>query len=314
MLFSRNFLSLALAAGVLGLASCNKGGGDFAKTKSGIEYKIFKKDGKSYSAAGAADTSGYKSRVGKIMEVHVEYRTGKDSVLQSSRKQLMGFPTFVPLQPLTQKGTEQEAFSLLQAGDSGVFRLNIDTMFARMKQPVPPQVTKYGKTLMLYITAVKIVDEATARTEAQQIQGQVQQKMAGYAKQQLKKDDVILQNYIKKNNLNAQKDTSGFYYIVTQPGTGPKPKAGQTVAVTYKGTLLDGKEFDSSDKSGGKPIEFPIGMGQVIPGWDKALPLLNKGSKATLLIPSSLAYGQRGSGPIPADAPLRFDVQLVDVK
>ncbi|MBR7950932.1 FKBP-type peptidyl-prolyl cis-trans isomerase [Microvirga sp. STR05] len=112
-----------------------------------------------------------------------------------------------------------------------------------------------------------------------------------------------------------QKDASGVYYMVTKPGTGPKPKAGQTVSVLYKGSLLDGKVFDSSEKMGNKPIDFPIGVGQVIPGWDKAIPLLAKGSKATLLIPSSLAYGQRGAGAdIPADAPLRFDVELVDVK
>jgi FKBP-type peptidyl-prolyl cis-trans isomerase FkpA len=73
--------------------------------------------------------------------------------------------------------------------------------------------------------------------------------------------------------------------------------------------------FDSSEKMGNKPIEFPLGVGQVIPGWDKGIALLNKGSKATLLIPSSLAYGQRGAGQdIPADSPLRFDVELVDVK
>ena len=106
-----------------------------------------------------------------------------------------------------------------------------------------------------------------------------------------------------------------MYYVVTKAGTGAKPTPGQTVSVLYKGTLLDGKVFDSSEKMGNKPIEFPLGVGQVIPGWDKGIALLNKGSKATLLIPSSLAYGQRGAGAdIPADAPLRFDVELVDVK
>ncbi len=62
------------------------------------------------------------------------------------------------------------------------------------------------------------------------------------------------------------------------------------MSVNYNGTLLSGKEFDSSDKAG-KPIEFPIGQGAVIPGWDEGIALLNKGSRAILLIPSSLAYG-----------------------
>jgi FKBP-type peptidyl-prolyl cis-trans isomerase FkpA len=86
------------------------------------------------------------------------------------------------------------------------------------------------------------------------------------------------------------------------------------VSVNYNGTLLSGKQFDSSDKAG-KPIDFPIGQGAVIPGWDEGIALLNKGSRAILLIPSALAYGTRGAGAdIPANAPLRFEVELVDVQ
>ena len=321
MLFQRNFLSLALAAGVLGLASCNKGGGDFAKTKSGIEYKVFKNEGGKYNSRdiNADGDATYKDRIGKIMALHVEYRTGKDSVLFNSRKQQLGFPVRVPLDSVrkAQKGGLEEAISLLQPGDSAVFRFNVDTIFAKsFRQPVPPFMQKAGKTMTMFVKVDKIQSRDEAMADVQKMQVEQQQKMQVYAKQQLKKDDVVLQDYIKKNNLNAQKDTSGVYYVVTQAGTGAKPKAGQIVSVQYKGTLLDGKEFDSSAKgNGGKPIEFPIGVGQVIPGWDKAIPLLNKGSKATILIPSSLAYGQRGAGAnIPADAVLRFDVELVDVK
>ena len=102
--------------------------------------------------------------------------------------------------------------------------------------------------------------------------------------------------------------------MITQKGTGPTPKPGQIVAVHYKGTTLEGKEFDSSAKTG-VPFEFQIGQGQVIRGWDEGIALLNKGSKAILLIPSTMAYGQQGAGAdIPADASLRFDVEVVDIK
>jgi len=321
MLLKRNFLSLALAAGVLGLASCNKGG-EFSKTKSGIEYKVFKSNGKSYDAReiSADGDATYKERIGKIMALHVEYRTGKDSILFNSRKQQMGFPVRVPLDSVRkeQKGGLEEAISLLQPGDSAVFRFNVDTIFAKsFRQPVPPFMQKAGKTMTMYVKVAKVQTRDEAMADVQKMQGEQQQKMKEHADQQLKADDVKLQEYIKKNNLTAQKDPSGVYYVVTSAGTGPKPKAGQIVSVQYKGTLLEnGKEFDSSAKgNGGKPIEFPIGVGQVIPGWDKAIPMLNKGSKAVLLIPSSLAYGQRGAGAdIPADAILRFDVELVDVK
>lgn len=323
----RNFLSLALAAGVLGLASCNKGG-DFAKTKTGIEYKIFKNDGGTkYSSreVGADGDATYKTRMGKILALDVEYRSYKDSVLFNSRKQ-QGIPMRIELMELKTKGGLEEALAMLQPGDSGVFRFNVDTIFAKsFRQPVPPfmkpAVAKNAKPaatpvyMTMFVKAQKLQSKEEAQADQQKMMAEQQQKMAAHAEDQLKKDDVILQQYVKKNNLTMQKDASGVYYMVTKPGTGPKPKAGQTVSVLYKGSLLDGKVFDSSEKVGNKPIDFPIGVGQVIPGWDKAIPLLAKGSKATLLIPSSLAYGQRGAGAdIPADAPLRFDVELVDVK
>ena len=303
------FLYLALAAGTISLYSCNKGSGDFAKTKSGVEYKLFKNEGGKFTSKEVSESdTTYKGRVGKIIALDVEYRTAKDSVLFNSRKQ-QGVPVMVPLQELTTKGGLEEAISMLQPGDSGVFRFNLDTIFERsFKTPVPPFMKKAGNTMTVYATAVKLMTRDEAVVE--------QQKMMAYAEQQLKKDDVILQDYIKKNNLKAQKSPDGIYYIVNTAGTGAKPKTGQVVSVQYKGTLLDGKEFDSSAKSnGGKPIQFPLGVGQVIPGWDKGIALLSKGTKGTLLIPSSLAYGQRGAGSdIPADAPLRFDVELVDIQ
>lgn len=314
----RNILSLALAAGILGLASCNKGGGDFTKTKSGIEFKIFKNEGGKYTAreVGPDGDATYKDRTGKIMAMDVQYRTGKDSILFDSRKQQMGIPMRIQLQEVKVKGGIEEAVALLQPGDSAVFRFNVDTIFAKsFRQAVPAFMKKGGPTMTMHVKAQKVQTQDEASADQQKAMMEQQQKMAAHAEVQLKKDDVVLQDYIKKNNLTATKDPSGVYYVVTQPGTGPKPKAGQTVSVLYKGSLLDGKVFDSSEKMGNKPIDFPVGVGQVIPGWDKAIPLLNKGCKATLLIPSSLAYGQRGAGAdIPADAPLRFDVQLVDVK
>ncbi|UYZ61684.1 FKBP-type peptidyl-prolyl cis-trans isomerase [Hymenobacter weizhouensis] len=321
MLLQRNFLRLALAAGVLGLASCNKGAGDFAKTKSGIEYKLFKGTGKGKYDARTISAEGdpaYKDRIGKIMALHVEYRTGKDSILFNSRKQQLGFPVRIPLDTVRkpQRGGLEEAISLLQPGDSAVFRFNVDSVFAKsFRQPVPPFMKKAGKTMTMFVKVDKIQTRDEAMADVQKMQVEQQQKMAAHAKQQLRKDDVLLQDYIKKNNLTVQKDTSGIYYAVTKPGTGAKPKPGQIVSVLYKGMLLDGKVFDSSEKMGNKPFEFPIGQGQVIPGWDKGIAQFTKGSKGILLVPSSLAYGMRGAGAdIPADAILRFDVELVDVK
>lgn len=99
-----------------------------------------------------------------------------------------------------------------------------------------------------------------------------------------------------------------------EEGTGASPQAGDYVSVHYVGTLTDGTEFDNSRKRG-EPIEFPIGEGRVIQGWDQGIAQLKVGGKATLTIPPELGYGDRGAGNvIPPNATLVFEVELVDVK
>lgn len=99
---------------------------------------------------------------------------------------------------------------------------------------------------------------------------------------------------------------------VTQPGKGMQPNYGSIVKVHYTGRLVTGQKFDSSYDRG-RPIEFKLGMGRVIPCWDQAIESMRVGEKATLTCPPDLAYGHRGHPPkIPQDATLVFDVELVD--
>lgn len=106
---------------------------------------------------------------------------------------------------------------------------------------------------------------------------------------------------------------SGLRYQIIQKGDGPQAQKGQNVAVHYKGMFPDGQVFDSSYQRG-NPIEFPVGMGNVIAGWDEGIQLLKVGDKARFVIPSHLGYGSRGAGGvIPPDATLVFDVELMSV-
>ena len=105
----------------------------------------------------------------------------------------------------------------------------------------------------------------------------------------------------------------GLKYTDDQVGTGAVAQAGKNVSVHYTGWLLDGTKFDSSlDR--GQPFTFPLGAGRVIKGWDEGVEGMKVGGKRTLIIPPSLGYGSRGTGPIPPNSTLKFEVQLLDVK
>lgn len=113
---------------------------------------------------------------------------------------------------------------------------------------------------------------------------------------------------------DAKKTSTGLWYVINEKGEGPKAEPGKTVKVHYKGTLHDGKEFDNS-YSRGEPIEFQLGKGMVIPGWDEGIALMNVGAKYTLIIPANLGYGTRGAGgAIPPNSTLIFTTELVSVK
>ncbi|MGE4158932.1 MAG: FKBP-type peptidyl-prolyl cis-trans isomerase [Planctomycetota bacterium] len=104
---------------------------------------------------------------------------------------------------------------------------------------------------------------------------------------------------------------SGLKILTLREGKGDKPAQGSNVKVHYSGWLADGTSFDSSYERG-DPIQFPVGTGQVIPGWDEGIMALKKGSKAILKIPANLAYGANGAGPIPPNSTLVFQVELLD--
>ena len=111
-----------------------------------------------------------------------------------------------------------------------------------------------------------------------------------------------------------EETTSGLRYQMIQNGDGAKAEKGKTVSVHYKGQLADGTVFDSSYKRN-QPLQFQVGVGQVIPGWDEGIGLLKVGDKARFVIPSDLGYGAAGAGGvIPPNATLVFDVELMDVK
>ncbi len=144
-------------------------------------------------------------------------------------------------------------------------------------------------------------------------QQEMQMKQMAEMAAEAAKNEKLAQEYLENNGKQDGVVTleSGLQYKIIKAGTGASPKAESKVQVHYRGTLLDGTEFDSSYKRG-EPASFPVNG--VIPGWTEALQLMKEGAKWQLVIPASLAYAERGAPPmIPPNATLIFDVELLKI-
>lgn len=126
--------------------------------------------------------------------------------------------------------------------------------------------------------------------------------------QQLQKDIADIEKYLQKRGIVAESTASGLHYIITEPGSGGHPTLSSKITVNYTGKLLKNeKQFESTN---GTPVTMHLR--DLIEGWKEGIPLLQKGGKGTFYIPSALAYGPYGSGSVPANAPLIFDIELVN--
>ncbi len=152
------------------------------------------------------------------------------------------------------------------------------------------------------------VEEMKATVKA--VQEEAGKKVAAVGAENRKEGEAFLEANKKKEGVVTL--PSGLQYKVVTEGKGKKPKATDTVVVNYRGTLVNGKEFDSSYKRG-EPVTFPVN--QVIKGWQEVLPLMLEGSKWQVVIPSDMAYGPQGTpGDIGPDATLLFDIELISIK
>ncbi len=143
---------------------------------------------------------------------------------------------------------------------------------------------------------------------------EIQETMIAFQKEMMEKQKKRGEAFLaeNKNKEGVKTLPSGLQYKVIKAGTGKKPKLNDTVATNYRGTLIDGTEFDNSYKRG-QPANFPVSG--VIPGWTEALQLMEEGAKWQLFIPSNLAYGERGAGgAIGPNATLIFEIELISIQ
>ncbi|MDP9080976.1 MAG: FKBP-type peptidyl-prolyl cis-trans isomerase [Bacteroidota bacterium] len=296
----KRLVFLALAA--IALASCN---GGFTKGDGGMEYKILD------------DKSGPSIKEGDFISFNFIVKTDADSVLQSTYEK--GQPIRMPVPKLTGKGNIMTPFSTFSEGDSAIIKVNIDSM--SKGHPRPKELK--GKFLVYVIKVEKVIAKGNLSDTV--FQGRVRDYIKNLSEEAKAKEPAAIKKYIDDNKLKVTTTASGLNYVITQQGSGPLPVVGDTVVVNYTGRFMNGKIFETSVKAEAiknkmqinpmnpyKPIRFALGGG-MIQGFTEGFQLFNKGTKATLVIPSKLAYGDQGSQMMQPYTPLAFDVEVVDI-
>ena len=305
------FILLAL----LGVISWSCSSVDKEQEYKGLKYTLRKKG------------TGEQLNDSSIVQVHMKLFTSKDSLLQDSYSSPL--PMLLNLRDtMNSKISLVEVLKKGQVGDSVTILIHSDTLM--QGQPRPPFIEE-GSYLRYEFKIVKSMtypEFLTAQQDAQKKQAEMQQKaqqeymqkmMEKQMEMQRQSDSVsvgqveyIENTYFKEKGIkNFKKTESGLFYKIDKQGK-TDIETGDNVKVNYEGTLLTtGEKFDSSFDRG-EAFEFPIGQGQVIRAWDEGIPLIGRGGKGYLYIPSNLAYGVQGQGKIPSNAMLVFKVEVME--
>jgi FKBP-type peptidyl-prolyl cis-trans isomerase len=265
------------------------------------------------------DKAGETIKEGDFIAFKAIEKTEGDSVLYSSYD--YDRPSLMVKEKSVFKGDLFAALSLLSEGDSATFKINIDSMVQKMGRPMPSDTTK--KYLVYTVKIDKVIPKGNLNDSLFRV------KIDAYLKAEMdiaKTSEVKkIKAYVASKSLKPTVSASGLNYVITTEGSGAKANPGDTVLVNYTGMFLSGKVFDTSlpevaKKSGTfnpqrpyEPLKLPVGMNSSIPGFEEGLMLLTKGAKATLILPSSLAYGEQGNQGIPPYSPLIFEIEMVNI-
>ena len=283
------FLLSALFLMLSVLTGCSNAPKGYQATDNGLYYRLFTNNG------------GENPQIGDLLELTMSCSVNDTVVILPLTKNI------IPMTEPSFWSDFVEGFSMMHKGDSASFIVDIDSSFVNLfgYNTLPPQFNSTD-IMRFEVRLDDFYPESEFRFRM------IENIKKNYPAE-TEKAVSELNAYFEKNGVVAQPTSTGLYYVKTQDGTGEKPSKGSTVKAHYTGYLLDGTVFDTSIERG-EPIEFVLGVGQVIPGWDEGIALMSKGEKAVLYIPYYLAYGDRDLGVIPPFSNLVFEVELIDFK
>ena len=283
------FLLSALFLMLSVLTGCSNAPKGYQATDNGLYYRLFTNNG------------GENPQIGDLLELTMSCSVNDTVVILPLTKNI------IPMTEPSFWSDFVEGFSMMHKGDSASFIVDIDSSFVNLfgYNTLPPQFNSTD-IMRFEVRLDDFYPESEFRFRM------IENIKKNYPAE-TEKAVSELNAYLEKNGVVAQPTSTGLYYVKTQDGTGEKPSKGSTVKAHYTGYLLDGTVFDTSIERG-EPIEFVLGVGQVIPGWDEGIAMMSKGEKAVLYIPYYLAYGDRDLGVIPPFSNLVFEVELIDFK
>lgn len=294
---------------------------DVVQNEKAAFFSAFKPSENGFPMKKIVDTKGKLPKPGDGITYTLALNKGEKTVY-SSFDLKRDFRLQIPptdSEASRKKNPIMDALCHMAAGDSLQMVIEFDSMRNQVRPEWGFQSGDFGlfqlktKEIIPKSEVDKRIAEEKKKEEAIQKQQQSAKSSVLKRYDSVKKDtEKAIADY-KANKLDVQKTASGLKYKIIQKGSGQNAVKGNTVSVHYSGHLTDGTEFDSSFGRG-DPIRFPLGVGQVIKGWDEGIALLNPGAKAFLFIPSDLGYGEMGSPPkIKPNSELVFYVELVDV-
>jgi FKBP-type peptidyl-prolyl cis-trans isomerase FkpA len=235
---------------IIFFAACKKSKDGFETTESGLKYKFI------------TSVEGKKPAIGDRMLMHILYKTDFDSVLFDSK--IKGDSFTVLLVEPTFRGGVEEGFAMMSAGDSAIFKTSADSVFEVTFHSQLPPYLKKGDFLLFQVKMKSIIDQAVYDSLQRALDIELR-----------KQEFARIDTFMEINKMDIMPTENGAYVSITNPGSGPLPAKGDTMFVTYSGMLLNGKIFDQSlDKK--KPFTFVLGKNMVIPGWEEAMPMLQK--------------------------------------
>jgi FKBP-type peptidyl-prolyl cis-trans isomerase FkpA len=257
------------------------------RTNSGLEYTIH------FSGEGR------KAALGDILQLKFAYTTKLDSVLFSSialtDSMILEYTDNMPFSQM------KEALGMMGEGDSMTFIFAADSVFEKVFDAETPSTFADNDIIKWKVKMVKLFSR-------EEFKKTIEQRIAQIARN----EDNAIASYCIANEIFAEATSTGLVYASFKDGTGKQPALGDTLVVKYTGRFLSGQIFDSSDDGTGS-IRFILGDGKMIDGWEEGFSYMKEGGVARFIIPSRLAYGIKGFGPVQPDTPLVYDVELLKV-